>query len=272
VVRTALTATLLAAAGPLAACTGSAGLEAGVQDSRWRETDAEGRALLHEQGTLAASRMVIEASGCRLGEASARISQAGGSRRYDGQTSAGSALATRSDVREQGLTLQALPWAWAVPGSGASVQAGARLRWQRSERDIRSTATALGYPERHQRLQAALVLAARSTGPSPGWHWRAELAAGGGPAGRMKVSLPGYDPATLKLGSSRLLQARLHLGGALAPGWSWQLAVEHDRERRSAGEPTALRRQGQVVGGVLQPASREAATRLVAGLIWQLGR
>jgi hypothetical protein len=272
VVRAAVTAALLGTAGPLAACTWSTGLEAGVQDSRWRETDDQGRTLLHERGTLAATQLAVEARDCRLGEASARLSLAGGSRRYDGRTSAGNALTTRSDVREQGLTLQVLPWAWGAPGSGATVHAGARLRWQRSERDIRSTATALGYPERHQRLQAALVLGAHGSGPASGWHWRAELAAGGGPAGRMEVSLPGYDPATLKLGSSRLLMARLHIGGALAPGWSWQLAVEHDRERRSAGEPTALRRQGQVVGGVLQPASREAATRLVAGLIWQLGR
>ena len=263
---------LLAAAGPLAACTWSTGLEAGVQDSRWRETDAEGRALLHERGTLTATHFALEASGCRLGEASLRPALAGGSRHYDGQTSAGNALSTRSDVREQGLTLQALPWAWGSARSGASVQAGARLRWQRSERDIRSTATALGYPERQQRLQAALVLAARGTGPLPGWHWRAELAAGAGPAGRMKVLLPGYDPATLKLGSSRLLQAGLHIGGALAPGWSWQVGVEHDREQRSAGEPTALRRQGQVVGGALQPATRESATRLAAGLVWQPGR
>lgn len=243
-----------------------------MQDSRWRETDAEGRALLHEQGTLAATQLAFEARGCRLGEASLRLALAGGSRRYDGQTSAGHALATQSDVREQGLTFQALPWAWRATESGASLQAGARLRWQRSERDIRSTASALGYPERHQRLQAALVLAARGTGPSAGWHWRAELAAGGGPAGRMKVSLPGYDPAALKLGSSRMLQAGLQIGGALAPGWSWQVAVEHDRERRAAGEPAALRRQGQVVGGVVQPATRESATRLAAGLVWQPGR
>lgn len=263
----------MAAAGPLAACTtASTALEAGAQDSRWRETDAEGRALLHEQGTLAASRMVIEARGCRLGEASLQLALAGGNRRYDGQTSAGNTLVTRSDVREQALTLQVLPWAWDAPGSGATVQAGARLRWQRSERDIRSTATALGYPERHQRLHAALVLAARGAGPAEGWHWRAELAAGGGPAGRMKVALPGYDPARLELGSSRLLQAGVQLGGALAPGWSWQVALAHDREQRSAGEPTALRRQGQVVGGVLQPATRESATRLTAGLAWQLGR
>lgn len=268
-VRAAVAAAALAAAGvgtPLQACTLAAAAELGALDSRWRETAADGGTLLREHGVLAQAAFELAGDGCGRGPWRLRLDHAGGDRRYDGRTTSGAPLQTRSDLREQGLTLQWLPL-----GAGRW-RAGTRLRWHRSEREIRSTATALGYPERHDATQLALVLTAEGDVHGPALRWGVELAAGGGPAGRMKLALPGYDRSNLRLGSSRLLQAGLHLQGEAAPAWDWRLGLQHLAERRAAGETTALTRNGLVVGGVSQPATRQGATQIAAALVWRFGR
>lgn len=266
-VRTAVVAAALAgAAAPLLACTPTATAEVGALDSQWRETGADGGTLLREHGVLAQAALELAADGCTHGPWRLRLEQAAGDRRYDGRSTTGAPLQTRSDLREQGLTLQWLPLG---PGRW---RAGARLRWQRSERDIRSTSTALGYPERHDALQLALVLAAAGEVSGPALRWGAELAAGGGPAGRMKLALPGYDRSTLHPGPSRIWQLALRLEGDTAPGWGWRLGLNHTADRRAAGDPVALTRNGRVVGGVSQPATRQSATQLAAALVWRFDR
>ncbi len=263
---------------PAAACSLQTAAELGPLASRWHETGAQGETLVRERGSLRAAALSVQGQDCgwrALGPWSATLATASGARDYDGQTSGGHALQTRSDLRQTGLVLQALPWGderWRL---------GARLRWQRVERDIRSTATAAGYPERFDTAQAALV--GRISG---GWNaaalqplqrlqplqWDLQLALGGGPGGRMRLQLPGLDPATLRLGSSRLWQIEARLHGPLAPAWRWQLALQAGSERAAAGPAGALTRNGQIVGGAQQPATRQQALGLSLGLAWQPGR
>lgn len=253
------------AASTLQACDWSTAGAIGTQDSRWRETKADGSTLLREQGQLAQAGLTLAADGCAGASWHLRLQRADGDRRYDGQTASGIPLQTHSSLREQALTLQWLPLAW------GRWQGGTRLLWQRTDRSIQSTSTALGYPERHEAVQLALVLAGHGPLHAPAWRWHAELALGGGPAGRLRLDLPGYDRAVLRLGESRLGQAAVGLEGDAGPNWGWRLTLQHTHERRRTAEPSALTRNGRVVGGALQPATTRSATSLVAGLSWRFG-
>jgi hypothetical protein len=253
---------------PAAACSLQTAAELGPLASRWHETGAQGETLVRERGSLSAAALTVQGQDCgwrALGPWSATLAAARGQRDYDGQTSGGQALQTRSDLQQTGLVLQALPWGderWRL---------GARLRWQRVERDIRSTAAAAGYPERFDTAQAALVGRLGGSWSAAPLQWDLQLALGGGPGGRMRLQLPGLDPATLRLGSSRLLQMEARLHGPLAPAWRWQLALQAGSERAAAGPARTLTRNGQIVGGAQQPATRQSALGLSLGLAWQPG-
>lgn len=260
----ALGLALTSGAGAAAACTLEASLEAAPWVSRWREVDAQGRTLLREHGTLTHAAARLAGRACRWGPWSAQLSAEQGDRDYVGQTNSGQALTTRSRLQQQGLALQGLPWGtdrWRL---------GARLRWQRVHRDIQSTATASGYPERFDTLQAALVLdLAGTVGRSP-ITWNVQLAAGGGPGGRLRLQLPGYDTATLRLGDSRLLQADAVLQGPLGTAdgsWQWRAGLHAGSDRAGAGPVQALTRNGLVVGGASQPATRQHSLGLSAGVV-----
>ncbi|MFT3816998.1 MAG: hypothetical protein QM750_05130 [Rubrivivax sp.] len=223
---------------------------------------------MRERGSLQAAAVTLQGQDCGWsapGPWSATLSAARGERRYDGQTSSGQALRTRSDWQQTGLVLQVLPWGderWRL---------GARLRWQRLERDIRSTAAAMGYPERFDAAQAVLVGRLGGRLDAAPLQWDVQLALGGGPGGRMRLQLPGLDPTTLRLGSSRLLQLDARLQGRLAPAWRWQLALQAVSERAGAGPARAITRNGQIVGGAQQPATRQSGLGLSLGLAWQPG-
>ena len=223
---------------------------------------------MRERGSLRAAALSLQGQDCAwnwTGPWSATLSAARGQRHYDGQTSNGQALQTRSDLQQTGLVLQALPW------GGERWRLGARLRWQRVERDIRSTAAAAGYPERFDTVQAALVGRLSGSLDAAPLRWELQLALGGGPGGRMRLQLPGLDATTLRLGSSRLLQMEARLHGPLAPAWRWQLALQAGSERAAAGPARALTRNGQIVGGAQQPATRQSALGFSLGLSWQPG-
>lgn len=255
---------MLAGLGAAQACTLDAAVEAAPWTSRWREVDSQGRTVVREHGTLAHVAAQLSGQGCSWGRWSARITAEQGWRDYDGQSSSGQALATRSDLRQQGAALQWLPW------GNASWQLGARLRWQRVQRDIQSTATASGYPERFDTLHAALVLGVGGTLASTPITWNVEVAAGGGPGGRLHVQLPGFDATTLRLGSSRLLQADARLQGPLGTvdsAWHWQAGLHASTERAGAGPAQALTRNGLLAGGALQPATQQRSLGLSAALI-----
>lgn len=255
--QVALLAALWAAAAlPATACTWQASAELGPLASRWRETDSDGQTLLQEHGTLAQAATTVSGQGCPLGPWSATLAHSRGNRQYDGQSSNGAALQTRSRLQHTGLTLQALPW-------GDEVwRLGLRLRWQRVDRDIQSTATALGYPERFDTVQAALVAGLSGPWRSGPLRWDLQLALGGGPGGHVKLQLPGLDAATLRLGSSRLAQLDLGLQGPVARGWQWRLGLQAQAEHAGAGPARALTRNGQVVGAASQPATWQSSLGL----------
>ena len=260
----AASALLCAAPGPASAGCGPPGwsLAAGAEHSRWQEFDAQGRPLLLEQGPLATLALALAAD-CAGVDWRLVVVLAAGRRDYEGWSSNGAPLATSSRVERMALGLGAL-----APLVGAW-SAGLRLGGRQLEREIASAGAVTGYAERFSDWKAAVGLRhERAVGAS--WRGAAELWLGGGPGGRLALQLPHADAALLRLGPSRLLEARLALHaagpGVMPAGWGLQWVYR--REHFAAGPAQALLRQGLRVGGAAQPATRESALGLQASLAW----
>lgn len=254
------------------------GLAAGAEHSRWQEHDAGGRRLLQEDGVLATLALHAGAR-CAGLDWQATLAAAQGGRDYVGSSSTGAPLQTRSHIVRQQLQLQALrplDGGWSV---------GARLAHRWLQRDLQGVGAVQGYDEHFASWQAAAGLV---TGrPAGTWGggagvplaWQAGLWLGGGPPGRMRLQLPQTDAATLRLGASRLVQLQLGLCAAAAdpvsaPGCSaaaagrWRVDLVWQHEQAGAGPAAALRRQGALVGGAAQPATRQRTLGLQAALTW----
>jgi hypothetical protein len=225
----------------------SLGALTGVERSQWEEFDAQGRSLVRERGTLNVAG--LQASGhCGTGDWTAQWTRSQGQRAYDGVTTTQLPLQTQSQLRAQALTLAA----WLPLSQGWAV--GSQFGYREVAREIASQGPVLGYPERFTYLQLALgaryqaALGERVHLTASGW-------LGGGPGGRVRVDLPRADPVTLSLGSHRLLELSLQLGGGPAArlGWSWQAGVAYRCELTGAGTPEVIVRNGVPVGVAQQP-------------------
>lgn len=270
---------LLAGPAPAQACERYAALDMGALRSDWREwltasasAAATATPLVREQGTLGSLLAEGGSRGCGRGDWSLGVALDAGRRDYRGQSSSGRPLQTRSDLDQLALQARWLPWSTATGSLPLRWQAGLGLRLRRLERDIRSTGDVLGYPERFDTAQAALLLAASAPlGPGSAWQARAEAWFGGGPGGRVTLRLPGFDEARLRLGSSRIGVARLTLRREFADGWAARLALQASDERFRAGPEQALTRNGLLAGSAAQPATQQRALGLGLGLERRFG-
>lgn len=287
-VRSALLSLLLvcgSSSGANAAASGCAAPEPGAAlwlgHSRWDESDAQGRRLLRESGTLAGARLGL-ALRCEGWHGEADAGWRGGQRDYRGLSSSGAAIRTHSDIEERSLRVSL--WRPLLPRSGGSTELALGLRgeWRSLDRELMSVGIVQGYPEQHRHAALALGLAAQqgigsaSTSNAPaGWHWGAELWLGGDPRGTVKVQLPTADAARLHTGRSVFGEAALSLRSAGfaaqagPPGWAHELRLSLRDERIAAGPSAPLWRHGVLVGSASQPRHRVVDAGLQATVVWR---
>ena len=254
-----------AVAGPLCGAPVLA-LDGGVQRSHWEEFNAQGRSLLREDGTLQVLGLSLgsDCSGVRW---SARVGHAQGTRSYQGVTTLDAPIQTASRIE------QTLGQIEALSPVGRNCSLGGRLGYRRIARDIAGVGDVLGYPERFADWQAAAGLRC-TVAQSPALMLTLETWLGAGPQGTLLLRLPQADPATLRIGGSRLVQLGAQVGGRLAtPGlaarqdaWTWQARLDYVAERFAAGASQAIFRNGVLVGAAAQPATRQSALRLEGAL------
>lgn len=288
-VRSALLSLLLvcgsSGSGANAAASGCAAPEPGAAlwlgHSRWDESDAQGRRLLRESGTLAGARLGL-ALRCEGWHGEADAGWRAGQRDYRGLSSSGAAIRTQSDIEERSLRVSL--WRPLLPRSGGSTELALGLRgeWRSLDRELMSVGIVQGYPEQHRHAALALGLAAQqgissaSTSKAPaGWHWGAELWLGGGPRGTVEVHLPTADPARLRTGRSAFGEAALSLRSAgfaaqaRPAGWAHELRLSLRDERIAAGPSAPLWRHGVLVGSAMQPRHRVVDAGLQATVVWR---
>ncbi len=283
--RSALLSLLLVCGGGGAANATAAGCAAPepgaalwLGHSRWDESDAQGRRLLRESGTLAGARLGL-ALRCAGWHGEADAGWRSGQRDYRGLSSSGAAIRTHSDIEERSLRVSL--WRPLSPPSSGRTELALGLRgdWRSLDRDLASVGLVQGYPEQHRHATLALGLTAqRGSGMSSapaGWHWGAELWLGGGPRGTVQVQLPTADPARLRTGRSTFGEAALSLRSAgfaaenRPPGWAHELRLSLRDERIAAGPSAPLWRHGVLVGSASQPRHRLVDAGLKATVVWR---
>ncbi len=247
--------------------------------SRWDESDAQGRRLLRESGTLAGARLGL-ALRCAGWHGEAHAGWRAGQRDYRGLSSSGAVIRTHSDIEERSLRVSL--WRPLSPTSSGRTELALGLRgeWRSLDRDLASVGLVQGYPEQHRQAALAVGLAAQqgslSISSTPaGWHWGAELWLGGGPRGTVDVRLPTADAARLRTGRSVFGEAALSLRSAgfaaekRPAGWAHELRLNLRDERIAAGPSAPLWRHGVLVGSASQPRHRLVDAGLQATVVWR---
>lgn len=225
---------------------------------RWRETGSDGRRLVNEDGRL--SGVAVGLSWKSSDDGAALALRAGllqGLRDYDGMSSRGAEVKSRSGIRNAFI---------GVEGSLAARSLFASWQWQpraavelwQWRRRLNDAGAASGYPECYR--QDLLLLGVQALGHSG---WRARFDVGGGPGGRNRVQLPGRDVASLPLGEARVW--RVGLGAEVAPAWRWD--VMHESLSLGAGDERAITLQGVPLQAARQP--RTTQRRLQLQLSWR---
>ena len=221
--------------------------------SEWDEFDAAGRKLVHESGPLQGAELSVGLH-CTAWHVQAQISQLDGERAYDGQTSTGVPAVSLSAISVfQGHMQVGLPVtdAWTI---------ATRLSGQTLRRDIASTATASGYPERYD--WTLLSLGAQwQTALGPGT-FNLAVWSGSQLQSRMWINLPGFDPAVLPLGSINQLELTAGWRTRLSQEWHFQADVRHVSTDISQGADVVVTRGGVPAGVAHQPRTNMTDTQL----------
>lgn len=231
--------------------------------SQWQEFNAQGQRLVDETGWLHGATLAL-AGDCTAWQWQAQWSHASGTRHYNGVSSVGAALQTRSQIQRNQLQLTGwLPMAstWAL---------GTRLGWTQLDRDIASVGPVQGYPE-HFRYADVAVGARFAVVEPNGTQWAVQAWLGGGPAGTLHLQLPRTDAANLRLGSSQKAQLGLtwERPASVLQGLSWHAGAQLQFERMRAGPSQALTRNGLLVGAAAQPQTRQTSAGLDVGLLYR---
>lgn len=265
----ALALGMTASTSPARAVCAPAQLEAGLglASSRWREDGASGERLLEERGSLPAWSLAV-AGPCAGLQWAARVDGLSGSRDYQGRSSAGLPLVTRSQVQAQRLSLQA----WHALAGGAWALGG-RLGWEPGDRrELASVGPVQGYEERRARWRLGLGVSWRHALPA-GWSGSWEAWLDTGPHARLSLSGEAFGSQTVRVGEGRWQATTLSWLASPAPqaghwqpwlGWQWE------NLRSRAGGPELLRMDSGRMLVVSQPSYRRSDWRLLAGLRWTL--
>ncbi len=212
--------------------------------SDWKEFDAAGRMLVHESGPLQGGELSAGFQ-CNDWTAQAALTQLVGTRLYDGQTTSGTSVTSRSALRQSKGHLQTSlrvfdDWQLAMRTTG-----------QTTWREIASADGAAGYPERFDWTLLSI-----------GSQWKTSLGpgqltlaawAGSQLSSSMVLSLPGRDQTVLQLGPIRQFELAVEWRTALSPAWSLQSDARYRRTDIGQGADAVVTRSGIPAGVAHQP-------------------
>lgn len=240
------------------------GVGVGFVRSSWKESVFSGSKEVRELGTFPSMDIRLYGSGLG-GACDLNVGFAGGDRSYDGWSSRGAPVQTSSDVGMARIGAAC----WRDVGSLGAL--GLRTDVQAVSRRIGNAGAVKGYDERFVDVLALMGLR-RQWRSDRDDLWKLEVWLGAGPPGRMRLVLPGYEAATLKLGSSRIMEAAIvwtsrPLGASQESPWRAQLAASYGWKRTAAGPQTPIQRNGRVAAQAAQPQTTQSAFGLQWGLV-----
>lgn len=229
----------------------------GVVDSQWREKTPDGVTHVKEGGQLQFAATVLTASH-PLVDVTVRHLQLRGHRLYEGVTNQGHSATSMSEVRNGTLGLSVLKRASPSWTFDAAID---RVSMQR---DIRSTAMAVGYSERYEYTMGTLGIQ-HQLGLLSGLDLLTHLSIGRSFDEGLLVSLPGFDPAQMKMGQGRTTGISWQLVKYFSDSkWRASLKLGYVKDEFKSGDAITLFKGGRIAGSAQQPAWHHAATQLSA--------
>lgn len=229
----------------------------GVVDSQWREKTPGGFTHVKEGGQLQFTSTALIASRS-LVDVTIRHVQLRGHRLYEGVTNQGQGSTSMSEIRSSALGLSVLKW---VSPSWAFDAAIDRVSMQR---EIRSTALAVGYPERYEYTMGKVGIQHRLS-LVRGLDLYTHLSLGRSFDEWLWLSLPGFDPAKMKMGHGRTTGISWQLVKSFSDSkWKASLKLGYVKEEFKAGDAITLFKSGRIAGSAQQPAWHQTGTQLSA--------
>jgi hypothetical protein len=215
--------------------------------SQWREFSVTGQVLVHESGHLKGKSLNTTYL-CAPWRMHGQVAVLQGTRAYQGQTSGGRAVVSRSSIRQQEgklLVFHELADAW---------QLGGQLNRQILKRDIASASGVQGYPEHFDWTSLSMGLQWQPRlGPG---QWTLTAWVGKSVDTRLRVTLPGRDTTSMSPGASQHRTLAANWRAQLTPAWYLQANVDYRRIDMDLGETAVIRRNGLPVGAAHQPQSQ----------------
>jgi len=225
----------------------------------WEEFTEFGRKLLSEVGRLSGVGISVSLS-CSDLPITIDVQSVSGSRRYTGMSSRGSPLDTVSNI-ETFSTGAEIPF----KGKFADFSLVSRIRLV--DRTIRSQGPVIGYPERFEQAFAGITLS-KVVPISERLTLQLALSRMIG-RGRVKVDLPGSDPADLTLGNAAVTALSTQFEyKALAFGDDWKVSIQVNNwlEKSKRGEQSLLYQGTKAVGIAYQPEINLRSRSLIFGI------
>jgi len=229
----------------------------GLVNSQWREKTPEGITHVKEGGRLHVAATELTASH-PLVDVTLRHVQLWGHRIYEGVTNRGQVASSMSEVKNGSLGLSVLKKVSPVWAFDAAVD---RVSMQRN---IRSTVMAMGYPEHYDYTMIKWGIQ-HQLHISSGVLLQTHLSIGQSLDEGLLLSLPGFDPAQMKVGHGRTTGVSWRLVKFFSDSkWQASLKLGYEKDQFKAGDAVTLFKGGRIAGSAQQPAWHHAATQLSA--------
>lgn len=240
----------------------TAALTGGVWSSKWQENLSGSSRHVYERANLPVVAIELNRNTAN-DNVNYRLNSSYGKSSYDGWTSTGQAIMSTSDLEMRGARVE---YQWKLsPDLGW----GFRVEYELFSRQINGVAAIKGYLEEYTRssLLVGGTKAIQFTGGNS-----LNLAAwyGGGEGHKMRLTLDPYEPATVKLGSTRKMDVSATWQAPLDRNdqskWDFICQLAFKRSETGQSEVGGLKNQGRSVGTFIQPSTESSGWQVTIGI------
>ena len=237
-------------------------LTGGVWGSKWQENLSGSSRHVYERANLPVVAIEINRNTAN-NNVKFRLNSSYGKSIYDGWTSTGQAIMSTSDIDMRGAQVE---YQWKL---SPNLAWGFRAEHELFSRQINDVAAIKGYLEEYTR-SSLLIGGTKAIQFSGGNSLNLAFWFGGGEGHKMRLKLDPYEPATVKLGSTRKLDVSATLQAPLDRSdqsrWDFIGQLAFKRSETGQSEVGDLKNQGRSVGTFIQPSTEINGWQVTIGI------
>ena len=237
-------------------------LTGGIWGSKWQENLSGSSRHVYERANLPVVAIELSRNTAN-GNVKFRLNSSSGKSSYDGWTSNGQAIMSSSDLEMRSAQVE---YQWKLfPDLGW----GFRAEYELFRRQINGVAAIKGYLEEYTR--PSLLFGGTKEIQFSGGN-SVNLAAwyGSGGGHKMRLTLDPYEPATVNLGSTRMMDVsvtwQVPIDRNDQSKWDFTGQLAFKRSETGQSEVGKLKNQGLSVGTFIQPSTESSGWRLTIGI------